>query len=227
MSRWACSGPSGTEPASDVLVTAGLEAGLGWVRMAPKAAPPAGLSEAERSRLRVGVLVDWDFRNWLRGPVPVDMPDAVVIKGRLPVAVVSATTEAEKTEARTISSTLQRFLAVVLRFVTYCTDGPAPQPPVLGQPLPAPGPPTALHVQGHGSLDLVGRPAVLFDMDPRRRNVALEKVDETMLGFDAWATVAHEQLLCGVDIKACPLPLPPRPPAPPCVKSPLVGPFCA
>ena len=68
---------------------------------APKAkAKAAPISERERSRLRVGVLTDRDVRDWLYKPAPDDHPDAVVAKGRAPAPFVSATTQAEKTEAR-------------------------------------------------------------------------------------------------------------------------------
>ena len=66
--------------------------------MAPKA---AALSEREKSRLRVGVLVDRDVRNWLYEPVLGDHPEAVVAKGRAPAPFVSATTEAERIEVPT------------------------------------------------------------------------------------------------------------------------------
>jgi hypothetical protein len=71
--------------------------------MAPKAKAMAapGLSEREKSRLRVGVLADRDIRNWLYEPVLGDHPEAVVVKGRAPAPFVSATTPAERIEART------------------------------------------------------------------------------------------------------------------------------
>ena len=101
-------------------------------------------------------------------------------------------------EARETSQTLMNFVSGVLRLQVLRTDGPAPAPPVLGQPAPARAA-TALHVPGHGSLDFVARPAVIGLQESRRALKGSDRLED--LGFDPWSSVAKQGLLCGVDVK--------------------------
>ena len=194
--------------------------------MGDAAAPPV-LSEARKSRLRLGVLVDRDVRNYSFFPIPVDYPDEVEIRGTRTVEEMGSAGK----NVRGRKFDLTGRCACPLALVAGSLPAPIPSPVTEAEKTaaraisdallhfltvafrfairmtdgPAPGTgaagPTALHA-GPGSLDLVGRPGVLPSvLDARRAHVRLESAGE-FLGYDPWSSVAKAGHLCAIDVKA-------------------------
>ena len=160
----------------------------------PVPAGPAPLTDAEKARLRVGALVDHDFRSWLLPRLP-DHPATVEIRGRLAASFPSPVTPAESTEARTIFGTLGELLVVTLRFFVRCVDALVPNAvsALCATVVDA----AALAPRPVGSLDLVGTPGRLTCARETRRMQA----GPATWSFDPWHDVAREQTLVGVDVK--------------------------